>query len=458
MIKICDMITGGGKSSAAITYMNEHPDEHFMYVTPYIPETKRIQEGCPGLNFKLPDNAHETFNFYKRDHLKHLLRQGENVAITHVLYGLCDDETIELIRDNGYITIIDEAISVMDELKIPTDDVKVAMGSQFFEYKDDGETFKIVESIENEYNGKWMSDMKVYARSHRLALVHNESGKDCLYVWRFNKDILDASKQVIILTYLFRASTTYYLFQMENIPYQTIGVVKDEDGTYRFSETDAWVPGYTKELRGKIHILENSVMNDIGKKERALSITWQKEGHRHKENDRAYTIKKHLNNFFNNIHRGSKPEDKLWTAHNQARGKDEDDHYKLGGFAADVKGKGYTSRFLVFNQKATNEFSGAHLLAYCMNVYMPLWMKEYYENHGIATYDDEWAVSTLIQWVWRSAIRNGEEIWLYLPSSRMRRLFYDWMDMVEGGMVTGEPVGVIVDPRERESARKEDIA
>ena len=27
MIKVCDAIMGSGKSSAAITYMNEHPDD-----------------------------------------------------------------------------------------------------------------------------------------------------------------------------------------------------------------------------------------------------------------------------------------------------------------------------------------------------------------------------------------------------------------------------------------------
>ena len=37
-------------------------------------------------------------------------------------------------------------------------------------------------------------------------------------------------------------------------------------------------------------------------------------------------------------------------------------------------------------------------------------------------------VTELIQWVWRSGVRRGEPITLYLPAPRMRRIFFDWLD------------------------------
>lgn len=40
MIKVCDAIMGSGKSSAAINYMNEHPDKKFIYITPYLNKDK----------------------------------------------------------------------------------------------------------------------------------------------------------------------------------------------------------------------------------------------------------------------------------------------------------------------------------------------------------------------------------------------------------------------------------
>lgn len=41
---------------------------------------------------------------------------------------------------------------------------------------------------------------------------------------------------------------------------------------------------------------------------------------------------------------------------------------------------------------------------------------------------DLYAVSELLQWVWRSQVRKGEPITLFLPSARMRRLWSRWLD------------------------------
>ena len=34
----------------------------------------------------------------------------------------------------------------------------------------------------------------------------------------------------------------------------------------------------------------------------------------------------------------------------------------------------------------------------------------------------------MLQFIWRSAIRNGEEIWVYIPSIRMRNLLKQWIE------------------------------
>ena len=40
---------------------------------------------------------------------------------------------------------------------------------------------------------------------------------------------------------------------------------------------------------------------------------------------------------------------------------------------------------------------------------------------------DAYALTELIQWVWRSRVRRGEPVTVYLPSIRMRRLFEEWL-------------------------------
>ena len=50
---------------------------------------------------------------------------------------------------------------------------------------------------------------------------------------------------------------------------------------------------------------------------------------------------------------------------------------------------------------------------------------------------DAYALSHLIQWIWRSSIRRQDlpkedrEIHLYLPSRRMREILLNWLDSKE---------------------------
>ena len=45
---------GTGKTEAAITYMNEHKEKKFIYITPYLAESNRIKDGCRELQFVEP--------------------------------------------------------------------------------------------------------------------------------------------------------------------------------------------------------------------------------------------------------------------------------------------------------------------------------------------------------------------------------------------------------------------
>ena len=51
----------------------------------------------------------------------------------------------------------------------------------------------------------------------------------------------------------------------------------------------------------------------------------------------------------------------------------------------------------------------------------------------VAVNNDSFALSEMLQWIWRSAIRDGKEINLYIPSRRMRDLLTGWMDSVSEG-------------------------
>lgn len=90
--------------------------------------------------------------------------------------------------------------------------------------------------------------------------------------------------------------------------------------------------------------------------------------------------------------------------------------------------------FVPLNARATNDYKDRSVLAYCYNFFANPYIKRYFENKNahdgtkIEVNQDYLALSCLIQWVWRSRIRDEKPIIIYIPSTRMRCLFVDWLD------------------------------
>lgn len=48
-------------------------------------------------------------------------------------------------------------------------------------------------------------------------------------------------------------------------------------------------------------------------------------------------------------------------------------------------------------------------------------------ENNISVDENGYALSEMLQFIWRSAIRDGKEIWVYIPSIRMRELLKQWI-------------------------------
>ena len=92
-----------------------------------------------------------------------------------------------------------------------------------------------------------------------------------------------------------------------------------------------------------------------------------------------------------------------------------------------IKRKGFLDSFLVFNATAINDYGNRHFLAYPVNVFLPRELTYYYKEVNMPAKEEDFALISMIQWIWRSAIRNGEEIYIYVPSFRIRRLPKEWI-------------------------------
>ena len=54
-------------------------------------------------------------------------------------------------------------------------------------------------------------------------------------------------------------------------------------------------------------------------------------------------------------------------------------------------------------------------------------INRFFTEKGVNIDEETWALSELIQWLFRSAIREENEINLYIPSKRMRNLLQEWL-------------------------------
>ncbi|MEA1973836.1 MAG: hypothetical protein U9N34_11170, partial [Candidatus Cloacimonadota bacterium] len=56
---------------------------------------------------------------------------------------------------------------------------------------------------------------------------------------------------------------------------------------------------------------------------------------------------------------------------------------------------------------------------------------QYFGHHDIKVDQDDYALSEMLQWIFRSGVRNGEVITIYIPSRRMRNLLEEWLERGE---------------------------
>ena len=406
MIRVCDAIMGNGKSSAAITYLNEHSDQKFIYITPYLEEAERIKKGCPKLYFVEPSDKIKDYQYKKSVHTAALVAQGRNIATTHQAFRGYTAETLEMIRQQGYTLIIDENCEVLESFAIHPDDLNMAVDAGYI--KDDDGVFSIVKT---DYHGNALRELFQMMRSRELIRIRDKDDSE-LFFWALPPDLITSFRDVFILTYLFEGQSLHHFLEIYHIPYEYIGIDRDADGTYRFGDLPGYVPEYIHHLKDMIHILDNDKMNEIGEDYYALSKAWFE-----REGEDTEQLKRNLSNYYKNILADTPVDQRLWGTFKGAFGM--------------MRGKGYTNRFLTFNAKATNKYKDCTALVYIANVFMNVAEKRFYKKHGIEVNEDEFALSCMVQWIWRSAIRDGNAVNIYIPSSRMRTILRNWIDSFE---------------------------
>lgn len=443
IVKVCDSIPGSGKTEAAIAMMNANPDKKYIFVTPYLKEADRIQASCGALSFAQPE---ELGWYYKKiDSLHDLLKAKKNVAHTHALFAYYSEETRQLIQDAGYTLILDEVMNVINKVEISKEDIEMLLAAGWIVLDED------------QYSVRWVKgDIKgKYAYLKAKADLHNLFMSDTkMLYWTVPARSFDCFADVYILTYLFQAQLQRCYYETNGVEFQYIGVNKTDRG-YEFGEYGV-VPDYARSLIDRVHIFDMDKFNHIGEydggrksKEKTgvpFGSHWFRLQRKRKE-DSGKKIPKGgdaavarnamdnvLRNYFN-----AKASDTIWTTFIEQQ--------KF------MEGVRYKNRFVPCNARATNEYRHCHYLAYCVNVFLHPDTEKFLIRSRTNIDEDIYALSEMIQWVWRSAIRCGEDIWIYIPSTRMRDLFVDWLE----ALAVGRDVALYHAEKQKERKDAQDI-
>ena len=407
-VMVCDAIMGTGKSSAAITYLNDHKDDKFIYITPYLDEAARIKKGCPSLRFVEASDRIKQYHWKKSEHTAALIKEGRNITTTHQAFKRYTQETLDEIKKKQYTLIIDENVEVLETFDLHPDDLQLAIDAGYISEQNG------VYSVSNpNYKGRALHELFSLLKSRELIKM-TDKDDNSLFYWALPPELLTSFKDVFILTYLFEGQSLHHFLDIYNIPYSYIGIERTKEGGYKFGKFPGYTPEYVTRLKDMLHILDGDRINEIGDDYYALSMNWFS-----KDDEGVEQVRRNVSNCFNNIWRDVPADRKLWGSYNGESNK--------------IKGKGYTRSFLTFNAKSTNAYRKRDCLDYIANLFMNVNEKKFYQMHGIKVDEEAYALSIMVQWIWRSAIRDGNEVYLYIPSRRMRTLLINWIENLSKG-------------------------
>ena len=411
-ITIIDSICGTGKTSWAIQYMNENEDRKFIYITPFLNEVKRVKNECTNRYFYEPNVKGGSGS--KFVHFKRLIAEGKNIVSTHALFSYVTEETIQNLKENNYTLILDEVFNVVQEINIKKSDRTLLINNNMIEIMEDGK----VNWTDMEYDGT-LNDYRMQIENGDVYLLDNS-----FLIWTFPIKVFSVFKEIYILTYLFNGQLQRYYYDMYNISYEYKSVISTTRSILKNGETNEFktykLTNYNptqnlNSLKKLINICDNSKLNVIGNKKgkgNPLSKSWYISQNK-KKLDGFDILKKNMTNYFQNICRG-KSCDNAWTTFKEFRSK--------------LSGNRYSKGFIPCNARATNEYKHKKNLAYCINVFSNPKLIKFFISKGVTIDEDAYALAELVQWIFRSSIRNNEPINLYVPSERMRTLLINWLN------------------------------
>lgn len=404
-IEIIDGIMSSGKTTGIIDWMNNNPQHSYLYVSPLLTEVEeRIPVQCQQLEFESPNTInHRT----KAQHLKELLEQGKNVSFTHSLFTSLTKDHLRLIKKNKYVLIVDEEIDFIDQYQggdYKREDIITLEKSDHIKIREDD-----LGRVEWTWDKDKFEEDSNYAKLKRmceLGMLYCARRDRGMIVIHLPLALIQASVRTIVMTYMFEGSVMSRFMEMKGVEVKYFDEIN-------LMKTEAEVKLNACELIELIETPSTRKVGDISHKR--LTSSWYK-------NSATGDDLKAVESAIRSVCRKYSKDDVLYTLPKELvlpkKGKPK---IKVKSFPAN-------ECFLYAGTRATNLYSDRGVMVHAFNRYPLVAVSAYLQDYGFPIDPDHFALTELIQWVWRSKIRKGEPIKLCIIPIRMKKLFNQWLD------------------------------
>lgn len=489
-VTVIDAVMGAGKTHwmkrelASLTGPDAERHVRFVYITPYLEEAAKAVDDMTAAGAQdvrlvefqdLPDEEKQSLKARqgrdrKRDLLYEMLMEGQSAVGSHRLFEVLDPRVMAAIETQNYVLVIDEAVQWVTKLKHSLEKSELAslfklgvcrVGADLtIEWSDTvpGLADIYYNQHEAHYAGfrSLVMQRKVIAASPEV----DDSGvPKSMLLWTMPVEMLKQFEHVFVLTHLFKGSEMDAYLTLHGIETDMMTLDMDRNLVPFTPEHNA---ARVTQLAGLITVEEDRKLNAIGnpptrrgrgRQQDPLSKSWF-ETHKKEAQEIAQQeaqlmgkppltkpqldavrsaaceqLQRNLTSFFRYSCKTPAREN-LWTCFTDFREHLEESrgrHYR---------GSKAEPCFAACNARATNKFNHKTAVAYAVAINHDPDIRNYFKRRGVLVSNEFYALSTLVQFIWRSGIRRPEEeggplpVRVYIPSQRMRGLFEDYLQGV----------------------------
>lgn len=412
-IHILDYICGTGKSTWMLNKLKEISAPRFIYISCLLSEIEeRVQDELAHLDVCIPSDDNGT----KSEDVLCALKEGRNIAATHSLFLRFNNEAVKYMKEWNYILIIDEVLDFITPYrKYSSQDVKDLINLDQISVDEEN---KGRVHVNQEFEG-YYSELKDYSEK---GLVYASTDGFMVFNLQIPPDVIKASKECYVLTYLYDSSEMQRFLTLHNIDYKhmDVEVLKQREIEIK------------NKLKTNINLISIKAADEVIRSLRstrnsALSHNWWST-----KKDKAEEYLKKVDNWLHNNNGNqynyffTAPKeifDKKGLATKKSLGlrylkmqveKDAEEHHL----------------WLASSTKATNDYAGRTLCLFLLNTFPNVGLQKYFEQYCTPLDHDRYALSELVQFLFRGCVRTGKPMDLYIGSPRMKEIYTNWINKI----------------------------